>query len=106
MGLDEEELPVAGPDRRLDHCKEDPRLISLTRREEQGRADGTGNGSSGVMLDNCDIIKVLDNSEGKAMGLVASVTKFNGDLYIGSLAANFVGKRSLAQLGSKGQAGE
>ncbi|KAG8080674.1 hypothetical protein GUJ93_ZPchr0007g5382 [Zizania palustris] len=49
---------------------------------------------------------IIDDSEGKVMGLVTSVTEFNGDLYIGSLAANLVGRLSLSQLGLQEQAEE
>ncbi|WVZ94877.1 hypothetical protein U9M48_040713 [Paspalum notatum var. saurae] len=43
------------------------------------------------------IIRVLDDSEGKAINLVTSVTEFNGDIFLGSRATNFIGKLSLAQ---------
>ncbi|WVZ66681.1 hypothetical protein U9M48_015870 [Paspalum notatum var. saurae] len=44
------------------------------------------------------IVRVLDDSEGKAINFVTSVTEFNGDIFLGSLATNFVGKLSLAQV--------
>jgi hypothetical protein len=40
-----------------------------------------------------NIVRVLDDSEGKVINSV-----FNGDIFLGSLATNFVGKLSLAQV--------
>jgi hypothetical protein len=45
-----------------------------------------------------EIIRVLDDSEGKVINFITSVTEFDGDLYLGSLATNFVGRLSLAKL--------
>uniref|UniRef100_A0A0A9HTT5 Strictosidine synthase conserved region domain-containing protein n=1 Tax=Arundo donax TaxID=35708 RepID=A0A0A9HTT5_ARUDO len=51
--------------------------------------------------ENGDILRLLDDSEGKVMGLVTSATEFDGHLYIGGLGADFVGKLSLAQLATQ-----
>jgi hypothetical protein len=45
-----------------------------------------------------EIIRVLDDSEGKVINFITSVSEFDGDLYFGSLATDFVGKLSLAKL--------
>ncbi|XP_066395273.1 protein STRICTOSIDINE SYNTHASE-LIKE 4-like [Miscanthus floridulus] len=45
-----------------------------------------------------NIVRVLDDSEGKVINSVTSVTEFNGDIFLGSLTTNFVGKLSLAQV--------
>ncbi|KAK1678891.1 hypothetical protein QYE76_039739 [Lolium multiflorum] len=45
-----------------------------------------------------EIIRLLDDSEGKVINFITSVTEFDGDLYLGSLATNFVGRLSLAKL--------
>jgi hypothetical protein len=45
-----------------------------------------------------NILRVLDDSEGKVINSVTSVTEFNGDIFLGSLATNFVGKLSLVQV--------
>ncbi|KAM0922264.1 hypothetical protein ACQ4PT_006223 [Festuca glaucescens] len=45
-----------------------------------------------------EIIRVLDDSEGKVINFITSVTEFGGDLYLGSLATNFIGRLSLAKL--------
>ncbi|KAL6647986.1 hypothetical protein ACP70R_012210 [Stipagrostis hirtigluma subsp. patula] len=50
-----------------------------------------------------DIVRLLDDSEGKVMGRVTSATEFDGNLYIGSLGANFVGKLALTQQGMQRQ---
>ncbi|XP_040382082.1 protein STRICTOSIDINE SYNTHASE-LIKE 4-like isoform X2 [Oryza brachyantha] len=42
-----------------------------------------------------EIMRVLGDSEGKVINLVTSATEFNGDLFLGSLATNFIGKLSL-----------
>ncbi|KAL5196700.1 hypothetical protein ABZP36_000212 [Zizania latifolia] len=47
---------------------------------------------------NGRIMRVLDDSEGKVVRFITSVTEFNGDLFFGSLEANFVGKLSLAKV--------
>uniref|UniRef100_J3MMX2 Strictosidine synthase conserved region domain-containing protein n=1 Tax=Oryza brachyantha TaxID=4533 RepID=J3MMX2_ORYBR len=44
---------------------------------------------------NGEIMRVLGDSDGKVSSLVTSVTEFNGDLFLGSLTANFIGKLSL-----------
>ncbi|GJN11047.1 hypothetical protein PR202_ga29207 [Eleusine coracana subsp. coracana] len=44
------------------------------------------------------IIRMLDDSEGKVINFVTSVDEYNGDIFLGSLATNFVGKLSLAQV--------
>ncbi|XP_062189546.1 protein STRICTOSIDINE SYNTHASE-LIKE 4-like [Phragmites australis] len=44
------------------------------------------------------IIRLLDDSEGKVINFITSVTEFNGDLFLGSLSTNFIGKLSLAQV--------
>ncbi|KAL6656949.1 hypothetical protein ACP70R_004729 [Stipagrostis hirtigluma subsp. patula] len=44
------------------------------------------------------IIRVLDDSEGKVINFITSVTEFNGDIFLGSLSTNFVGKLCLAQV--------
>jgi hypothetical protein len=41
---------------------------------------------------------VLDDSQGKVINFVTSVTEFNGDIFLGSLATNFVAKLSLARV--------
>lgn len=48
--------------------------------------------------ENGKIIRVLDDSEGKVINFVSSVTEFNGDLFLGSLSANFIGKLALAHV--------
>ncbi|KAF0908155.1 hypothetical protein E2562_022958 [Oryza meyeriana var. granulata] len=45
-----------------------------------------------------EIMRVLDDSEGKVINAVTSVTEFNGDLFFGSLVTNFIGKLSLAKV--------
>uniref|UniRef100_A0A0E0I3K4 Strictosidine synthase conserved region domain-containing protein n=1 Tax=Oryza nivara TaxID=4536 RepID=A0A0E0I3K4_ORYNI len=47
---------------------------------------------------NGEIVRVLGDSEGKVINMVTSVTEFNGDLFLGSLATNFIGKLSLAKV--------
>jgi hypothetical protein len=44
------------------------------------------------------IVRVLDDSQGKVINFVTSVNEFNGDIFLGSLATNFVGKLSLARV--------
>ncbi|KAL6855883.1 hypothetical protein ACP4OV_018685 [Aristida adscensionis] len=44
------------------------------------------------------IMRVLDDSEGKVINFITSVTEFNGDIFLGSLSTNFVGKLSLARV--------
>ncbi|CAL5084034.1 unnamed protein product [Urochloa decumbens] len=44
------------------------------------------------------IVRVLDDLEGKVINFVTSVNEFNGDIFLGSLATNFIGKLSLAQV--------
>ncbi|XP_066395270.1 protein STRICTOSIDINE SYNTHASE-LIKE 4-like [Miscanthus floridulus] len=48
--------------------------------------------------DDGNVVRVLDDSEGKVINSVTSVTEFNGDIFLGSLWTNFVGKLSLAQV--------
>ena len=36
--------------------------------------------------------------KGMVVNMVTSVTEFNGDLFLGSLATNFIGKLSLAKV--------
>jgi hypothetical protein len=48
--------------------------------------------------DDGNVVRVLDDSEGKVINSVTSVTEFNGDIFLGSLSTNFVGKLSLAQV--------
>ncbi|KAL6598223.1 hypothetical protein ACP70R_046388 [Stipagrostis hirtigluma subsp. patula] len=50
-----------------------------------------------------DIVRLLDDSEGKVLGRVTSATEFDGNLYIGSLGANFVGKLVLPQQATQEQ---
>ena len=50
-----------------------------------------------------DIIRVLDDSQGKVINFVTSVSEFNGDIFLGSLATNFIGKLSLAQVTTQKQ---
>ncbi|GJN33064.1 hypothetical protein PR202_gb21625 [Eleusine coracana subsp. coracana] len=45
-----------------------------------------------------NIIRLLDDSEGKVINFVTSVNEYNGDIFLGSLETNFVGKLSLAQV--------
>jgi len=45
-----------------------------------------------------NIVRVLDDAEGKVIKSVTSVTECNGDIFLGSLATNFVGKLSLEQV--------
>ena len=45
-----------------------------------------------------EIIRVLDDSEGKVINFITSVTEFDGNLFFGSIATNFVGKLSLAKV--------
>lgn len=45
-----------------------------------------------------EIIRLLDDSQGKVINLITSVTEFDGDLFFGSLSTNFVGKLSLAKV--------
>jgi len=45
-----------------------------------------------------DIVRVLDDSQGKVINFVTSANEFNGDIFLGSLATNFIGKLSLAQV--------
>ncbi|TVU37942.1 hypothetical protein EJB05_11287 [Eragrostis curvula] len=45
-----------------------------------------------------EILRLLDDSEGKVINFVTSVTEYNGDLFLGSVATKFVGKLSLAQV--------
>ncbi|XP_052162714.1 protein STRICTOSIDINE SYNTHASE-LIKE 4-like isoform X3 [Oryza glaberrima] len=47
---------------------------------------------------NGEIVRVLGDYEGKVINWVTSVTEFNGDLFLGSLATNFIGKLSLAKV--------
>jgi hypothetical protein len=47
---------------------------------------------------NGEIIRVLDDSEGTVINFVTSVTEFDGDLYLGSLSTDFVGKISLEKV--------
>ncbi|SPT16999.1 unnamed protein product [Triticum aestivum] len=55
--------------------------------------------------ENGEVLRVLDDSEGKVINFITSVTEFNGDLFFGSLATNFVGKLSLAKVAqAQGQA--
>ncbi|KAG8099384.1 hypothetical protein GUJ93_ZPchr0013g36960 [Zizania palustris] len=51
-----------------------------------------------VSQDDGQIMRVLDDSQGKVVRFITSVTEFNGDLFFGSLDANFVGKLSLAKV--------
>jgi hypothetical protein len=44
------------------------------------------------------IVRVLDDSQGKVINLVTSVNEFNGDIFLGSLSTNFIGKLSLARV--------
>ncbi|CAM0908998.1 unnamed protein product [Alopecurus aequalis] len=48
--------------------------------------------------DNGEIIRVLDDLEGKVINSITSVTEFDGDLFFGSLSADFVGKISLPKV--------
>uniref|UniRef100_A0A0D9X1T4 Strictosidine synthase conserved region domain-containing protein n=1 Tax=Leersia perrieri TaxID=77586 RepID=A0A0D9X1T4_9ORYZ len=48
--------------------------------------------------ENGEIVRVLGDFEGKVINVVTSVTEFNGDLFLGSLATNFIGKLSLANV--------
>ena len=43
-----------------------------------------------------EIVRVLDDAEGKVINFITSVTEFDGDLFFGSLSTNFIGKLSLA----------
>ncbi|XP_051214972.1 uncharacterized protein [Lolium perenne] len=45
-----------------------------------------------------EIIRLLDDSQGKVINFITSVTEFHGDLYFGSFSTNFVGKLSLAKV--------
>lgn len=52
-----------------------------------------------------EVLRVLDDTQGKVINFITSVTEFNGDLFFGSLATNFVGKLSLAKVAqAQGQA--
>lgn len=51
------------------------------------------------------ILRVLDDSQGKVITFVTSVTEFNGDIFLGSLATNFVGKLSLARVAQEQEQG-
>jgi hypothetical protein len=63
------------------------------------RIMATAKGAMVVQVsENGDIIRVLDDSEGKVINFITSVTEYNGDLYFGSLSTNFVGKLSLANV--------
>ncbi|XP_051203056.1 uncharacterized protein [Lolium perenne] len=42
-----------------------------------------------------EIIRVLDDSKGKVINFITSVTEYDGNLFFGSLSTNFVGKISL-----------
>lgn len=61
------------------------------------KATATGAMVSQVSEDG-NIIRLLDDSEGKIINFVTSVNEYNGDLFLGSLATNFIGKLSLAQV--------
>ena len=45
-----------------------------------------------------EIIRVLDDSQGKVIHFITSVTEFDGHLFLGSLSTNFLGKLSLAKV--------
>ncbi|KAM0927126.1 hypothetical protein ACQ4PT_003221 [Festuca glaucescens] len=63
------------------------------------RIMATAKGAMVVQVsENGDIIRVLDDSEGRVINFITSVTEYNGDLYFGSLSTNFVGKLSLANV--------
>ncbi|CAD6223090.1 unnamed protein product [Miscanthus lutarioriparius] len=60
---------------------------------------GTAKGAMVAQVsEDGNIVRVLDDSEGKVINFVTSVTEFNGDIFLGSLSTNFVGKLSLAQV--------
>ncbi|KAG0545777.1 hypothetical protein BDA96_02G391100 [Sorghum bicolor] len=60
---------------------------------------GTAKGAMVAQVtEDGNIVRILDDSEGKVINFVTSVTEFNGDIFLGSLATNFVGKLSLAQV--------
>ncbi|CAM0946954.1 unnamed protein product [Alopecurus aequalis] len=64
--------------------------------------DGTRATAKGAMVahvsEEGEIIRVLDDSQGKVATFVTSVTEFDGNLFFGSPSANFVGKLSLAKV--------
>jgi hypothetical protein len=64
---------------------------------EWSKATGKGAMVAQVSEDG-EIVRLLDDSEGKVVNLVTSVNEYDGDLFLGSLATNFVGKVSLAQV--------
>ncbi|XP_037488905.1 protein STRICTOSIDINE SYNTHASE-LIKE 4-like [Triticum dicoccoides] len=45
-----------------------------------------------------EIIRVLDDSQGKVIHFITSVSEFDGHLFLGSLSTNFLGKLSLAKV--------
>ncbi|CAM0909426.1 unnamed protein product [Alopecurus aequalis] len=59
----------------------------------------TGKGAMVAQVsENDEIIRVLDDSEGKVINFVTSVTEFGGDIFFGSLSTDYVGKISLAKV--------
>ena len=63
------------------------------------RIMATAKGAMVVQVsENGDIIRVLDDSEGRVINFITSVTEFDGHLFFGSLSTNFVGKLSLAKV--------
>ncbi|EMS63509.1 Adipocyte plasma membrane-associated protein [Triticum urartu] len=66
----------------------------------------TGKGAMVAQVsEDGEVLRVLDDTEGKVINFITSVTEFNGDLFFGSLATNFVGKLSLAKVAqAQGQA--
>ncbi|CAM0947307.1 unnamed protein product [Alopecurus aequalis] len=63
------------------------------------RIMATAKGAMVVQVsENGDIIRVLDDSEGKVINFITSVMEFDGNLFFGSLSTNFVGKLSLAKV--------
>uniref|UniRef100_A0A0E0LN95 Strictosidine synthase conserved region domain-containing protein n=1 Tax=Oryza punctata TaxID=4537 RepID=A0A0E0LN95_ORYPU len=85
------EVSMAGPDLPLELDQEGHRFVPIAHREDQGDLVAQ------VSL-NGEIMRVLGDSEGKMIDHFTSVTEFNGDLFLGSLATNFIGKISLAKV--------
>jgi hypothetical protein len=88
----------------LSHHASDRPFWSLSRAPPAGRsaarfADAAIEASDGtVYFSDASTRYVLDDSQGKVINFVTSVTEFNGDIFLGSLATNFVAKLSLARV--------
>ncbi|KAK1646709.1 hypothetical protein QYE76_064514 [Lolium multiflorum] len=90
------EVALDRPVHALDLDQEIPRVLPGAPPQDQG--DGQGSNMVAQVSESGEIIRLLDDSQGKVINFMTSVAEFDGDLYFGSLLTNFVGKLSLAKV--------